>query len=490
MDPARLSRAALERLPQGVAGPAYDPARAPCGIVHLGLGGFHRAHMARYTHDLMGQDPEALAWGIVGAGILPSDQPLIEALAAQDGLYSLVERDQSGEAVTVVGSLCGLIYAGDDTSALVERMAAPATRIVSLTVTSHGYCLDTATKTLDFGHPLIAADLAEPERPRSAIGVIAEALRRRMVDGRKAFTALSCDNIQHNGRVLKAAVLALAGRRDPKLADWIDANARFPSTMVDRITPVTRAEDAADFVQRYGIADRAPVFCEPFRQWVIEDDFADGRPDWDLVGAQFVDDVTPYEFTKLRLLNASHLAIAGLGALIGYRRIDEAMNDPRIAHYMRALMDRETGPTLPPVPGVDLRAYKATLIERFANPTIRDRVDRVNTDAAVNYLLDPIHDRLTAGQPIELLSLALAAWLRRMSGVDDNGGALEIRHPQAELLRQRALEGGGDPRSILGITSIFGGLGADSRLVDGVGRALRLLCDVGAAKTLEMSLAG
>jgi mannitol-1-phosphate/altronate dehydrogenase len=482
-----LSRATLDRLPASIARPPYDPAQVRAGIVHLGLGGFHRAHMARYTHDLMARAPEALGWGIVGAGLRAPDRPLIEALAAQDHLYTLTERDQNGEAATVVGSLCGLIYGGDDTSPLLDVMATPAIRIVSLTVTEHGYCLDAATRTLDFHHPLIAADLAEPTEPRSAIGVIVEALRRRRAAGYAAFTALSCDNIQHNGQVLRAAVLALAGRRDPTLADWIAARARFPSTMVDRITPVTRPEDVEDFARRHGLADRAPVFAEPFRQWVIEDDFAAGRPDWDMVGAEFVADVEPYEAMKLRLLNASHLAVAGLGALMGYRRIDEAMNDPHLARYMRALMDHETGPTLAPVPGVDLAAYKARLVSRFANPDLRDTVDRVNTDAPVNYLLDPLRDRLAAGQPIPLLSLALAAWLRRMRGADDLGQPLEIRHPQAELLRAKAIEGGADPRPLLGVASIFGDLGIDARLVASVGHALGELCAMGAAGALDRS---
>jgi fructuronate reductase/mannitol 2-dehydrogenase len=484
-----LRRDRLDGLHGSVARPGYDPARARAGIVHLGLGGFHRAHMARYTHDLMAQTPDALGWGIVGAGLLASDRPLIEALSAQERLYTLVERDQNGEAATVVGSLCGVVDAGEDTRALIETMVAPTTRIVSLTVTEHGYCLDAASKTLDGGHAQIRADLADPERPRSAIGVIVEALRRRRAAGHKAFTALSCDNIQHNGQVLRGAVLALAARRDPALADWIAARARFPCTMVDRITPMTRAEDIDALRQHYGLDDRAPVFAEPFRQWVIEDDFVDSRPDWDLVGAQFVADVAPHETMKLRLLNASHLAIAGLGALMGYRRIDEAIGDARLGRYMRALMDRETGPTLAAVPGVDLDAYKAKLIERFANPNLRDTVERVNTDAPVNYLLDPLRDRVASDQPIPLLGLALAAWLRRMRGVDDRGGALAIRHPQADLLRQRAIEGGSDPRPLLTIPSIFGALGTDPRLVDAVARALDRLCAVGAAETLDLWLA-
>src|ERR1700684_251256 len=242
-----------------------------------------------------------------------------------------------------------------------------------------------------------------------------------MAAGQGRFTSLSCDNIQHNGTVLRDAVLALATLRDPKLADWISADGCFPSTMVDRITPVTAEEDVAWLAGRYGIIDRWPVFAEVFTQWVIEDRFTAGRPAWEDVGAQFVTDVAPYEFMKLRLLNASHLAVSGMGRLAGYGTIDEAIADPLIKRFMAALMDRETGPTLPDVPGIDLAGYKATLIERFSNPAIKDTVERVNTDAQLTIWVDPIRDRLREGKSVDLLALALAAWLRQVRGEDEQG---------------------------------------------------------------------
>jgi len=461
-----LNRRNLHRLSAGIAAPGHDPARVRAGIVHLGLGGFHRAHMARYTDALMARDTGALGWGITGAGLMPGDRALLAALAGQDGLYTLVERDGVSERAAVIGSLAGVIDASDSPAVLLDAIADPATRIVSLTVTEHGYCLDRATRRLDPAHPLIAHDLANPRAPRSAIGVLVEAFGRRR--GGRAFTALSCDNIPHNGAVLRAAVLDFAARIDPGLAEWIAKHARFPSTMVDRITPVPRPEDAAYIAATYGIADGAPVMCEGFSQWVIEDDFADGRPDWDRVGAQFVRDVAPYETMKLRLLNASHLAVAGLGALMGMTSIDETMRDPGLRAYMAALMEQETGPTVPPVPGIDLAAYRAGLIERFANPAIRDTVERVNTDAPVNYLLDPIRDRLAGDQPIPLLALALAAWLRR---VREPG----FRHPLAAELRAAAIAGGVDPRPLLSIEALFGAPGKDERLIAAVGAWLRLL---------------
>jgi len=461
MDHIPLSRGTLSQLPTQVARPAYDLAAIRPGIVHLGLGGFHRAHMARLTHDLMQLRSGAGVWGVVGVGLRESDRPLHEALAAQDRLYSLVERDGQSEDVTVIGALAGLVGAWDGAAGVLDAIDAPDVRIVSLTVTGAGYGLNPATGTLDPAEPSIAHDLATPEAPRSAVGVAVEALRRRMVAGRTPFTAMSCDNLQGNGEVLRGAVLDFAARRDPKLADWIATRGRFPSSMVDRITPVTTPADIAGLAARHGVADRAPVFCERFIQWVVEDDFADGRPAWEDVGVQFVADVAPYERMKLRLLNTSHLAVSGLGHLCGHTYIHEALADVHIRRFVRALMDRETGPTLAPVPGVDLAAYKATLVERFANPAIQDTVARVNKDAPLSYLLDPIRDRLAAGASVDLLALALAAWMHRVAGAD-----------------------GGDPASLFTVRALFGDLGEDVRLVTPTAKCLASLQAVGAAATL------
>ncbi|HWD27401.1 MAG TPA: mannitol dehydrogenase family protein [Rhizomicrobium sp.] len=480
-----LSRAALSRLPATIAVPVYGLAAVTPGIVHLGLGGFHRAHMARYTHDLMNLQPEARAWGIAGAGLMPADRRMRDVLTAQDNLYTLVEQDGATEQATVIGALTDVIFAGDDTRALLDAIDAPGIRIVSATVTENGYCLSRATKRLDLEHPLIAADRATPRAPKSLVGIVTEAYRRRRDAGRKAFTALSCDNIQHNGNVLRQAVADFANAIDPELAQWIAEHARFPNTMVDRITPVTSDAAIADLAARHGIADGWPVFCETFRQWVIEDDFADGRPEWEAVGAQFTTDVTPYEKMKLRLLNASHLAIAAPGRLMGYTFIHETMQDARLRRYMAALMDRETGPTLSPVPGVDLADYKATLTARFANPAIRDTVERVNTDAPLNYLLDPIRDRLAEGAPVPLLAFAVAAWMRRVRGVDENGAAIDVRHPLAAELRARAEQGGGDPRPLLGLVSLFGDVGRDVGMIDATGKWLGTIYAHGTARALD-----
>jgi mannitol-1-phosphate/altronate dehydrogenase len=440
--------------------------------------------MARYTHDLMDVRSDALDWGIIGVGLLPSDLRMRDALVPQDGLYTLVERQGDMESATVIGSLSDVVFAGDSSRLALDAIANPAVRIVSLTVTENGYCLNPATKLLNFQHPSIVHDVTNPTNPLSAIGILVEAYRRRWADKLPAMTALTCDNIQQNGHVLRGAVLALAERVDPALAAWIEAHASFPNSMVDRITPATTPADIRYLTSRYCVGDQWPVFSELYRQWVIEDHFVQGRPAWEDVGAQFVGDVAPYEFMKLRLLNASHLAVAGLGRLAGYRYIDEALNDDSLRAYMQALMDRETGPTIPAVPGVDLVKYKGHLLQRFANPKIKDTVDRVNADAPINLLIDPIRDRLKSGGDSRLLALALAAWMRRVRGEDERGGPLEVIHPLADLLRDRALKGGVNPRPLLAVSSLFGELIHHGAFVKTLETWLAKLYSVGAKATL------
>jgi mannitol 2-dehydrogenase len=484
MPAIKLNRANLSKIVPPVRVPAYDPAGVSPGIVHLGLGGFHRAHMARYTHELMGRDPDALRWGIVGAGLMPADRRMAEALIPQDALYTLVQRGGAGETAEIIGSLAQIVFAGESSAALLTAIDDSRVKIVSLTVTENGYCLNPATKRLDPAHALIANDLAAPETPRSAVGIIVEAYRCRMAAGAAAFTSMTCDNIQHNGDVLRDAVLTFARLRDAALAGWIEATASFPNTMVDRITPLTRPEQIAYLEQTYGIADAWPVFSEDFTQWVIEDRFVAGRPAWERVGAQIVSDVAPYEMMKLRLLNGSHLAIAALGRLMGYTYIHETMEDPQLRGFMAALMDRETGPTLPPVPGIDLDDYKRTLIARFANPAIEDTVERVNTDAPLNVLVVPIKARLDGGDSVDLLAFALAGWMRRVRGVDELGNPIDVRHPLAALLREKAEEGGPDPAPLLAIKSLFGELGSDPRLLVPLRKYLAAIYGSGTRATL------
>lgn len=487
-----LSRSLVARDPASVGSavglPGYDSAAVTPGIVHIGLGGFHRAHFARYTHDLMEQDPAALRWGIIGAGLRASDRPLLEALKKQEGLYTLVERDVRGESRTLIGSILQAIDASASSAPLLEAIADPRIRIVSMTVSEHGYNLDSATRTLDTKDPAIERDLSSPRQPSTLVAILVESFRRRRGAGLVPFTAMSCDNIHENGRVLQDAVLAFARLVEPALAGWIAEHGRFPSSMVDRITPVPTSDQIAGFRAKRNSLDMAPVFAETFRQWVIEDNFSDGRPSWDEVGAQFVVDVSPYEKMKLRLLNASHLATAGIGSLLGYETVRQTIEDPSIRRYMRRLMEEETAPTLPPIPGVDLADYQRKLVERFANPAISDKLQRINADAPVNLLLDPIRDRLESGSSIGLLSLGLAAWLKRVmaeSRLPSEGRQMGKSEQQLQALART----GGNPLSFLAAADIFGVVGGDDRLLASVRRWLDVLDSRGVTGALQEAAA-
>jgi mannitol 2-dehydrogenase len=474
----------LDAVSIGVSMPRYDPRSVTSAIVHIGLG----AHFAKYTHDLMNDAPDALGWGIVGAGLRRTDSNLLATLHRQQGLYTLVETDLSVETKTLIGSILDALDASESSNALLTEIDRPTTRIVSITVSEHGYHLASASRTLNLADTAILQDIAHPRKPQTMPGILVEGLRRRRQAGRPAFTVMSCDNIQHNGSVLRETVLALAAASDETLADWIAVHGRFPSSMVDRITPVPTPERISKCAATTGLSDDASLFTETFRQWVIEDNFADGRPDWDRVGAQFVSDVGPYEAMKLRLLNASHLAIASIGVLGGHDSVLEAINDPLIARYMVRLMDEETGPTLLPVPGIDLATYKSTLIDRFANPAIHDPLSRINADAPVNLLLDPIRDRLAASASIDLLALGLAAWLVR---VRDDVRAWPAGRPmqQAEALLQDAVRCSNlHLVDLLAVEEAFGPVGRDPRLVANVGQCLRAIDEQGVHGTLKHAI--
>lgn len=430
--------------------------------------------MARYVHRLMQRDADALQWGIIGAGMTAFDATVRDALQPQDWLYTLVERDDQAASAQIIGSIIEIMGPGQ-TDDVLDRIDAPGVRIVSLTVSENGYCLGAESRQLDLGHPVILADLANPRHPVSAVGIMVEAYRRRRILGRPAFTGLSCDNLPGNGPLLEAAVIAFAERIDPELAAWIAEHARFPSSMVDRITPVTRPDDVTDFCERFGLADAWPIHCEPFTQWVIEDRFADGRPKWETVGVQFTDDVALFEQMKLRLLNASHLALASLGFLLGHTGVAEAMHDDRLGRFIRALMAEETVPTLIVPPKVDLGDYQNLIIARFANRTLRDTTERINTDASLNLLLDPIRDRLGSGLPADRLCLSVAAWIRRLQLLPAD--ALAVRHPLAETLRNAAIAAGRDPSQVFAVGDVFGDLRFDPVFVATVSHWLNALRD-------------
>ena len=480
----RLSAATLGGLPGGVARPGYDRAALATGIVHLGIGAFHRAHMAAYTDAVLaGGDPR---WGILGASLRSPDTR--DALAPQDGLYALAVRDASGERLQVVGSVTRFLVAPEDPDALLAAMSAPETRIVSLTVTEKGYCHSPATGELDERHPDVVHDLAHPGAPRSAPGFIVEALRRRRAAGLPFFTALCCDNLPHNGATLRRVLVRFATLRDPALGRALEAELRCPSTMVDRIVPATTDRDRAGIAEALGLDDAWPIATEPFTQWVIEDDFARDRPDWARAGATFVADVAPFELAKLRMLNGSHSTLAYLGYLAGHETVADTMAAPGFAALVRGLMLEEAAPTLPPVPGLDVVAYADSLVARFRNPALRHRTWQIAMDGTQKLpqrLLGTVRDRLAAGAAIDRLALGVAAWMRYATGRDERGEAIDLRDPLADELRRRTAgleDAAAISDSLLGLDAVFGrDLPADQRFTGAVTAALSGLMREGAA---------
>lgn len=454
----RLSSASLPGLGATVRRPDYDRAKLAPGIVHLGLGAFARAHLCDYTEDALARDFGA--WGVIGASLQRPDQR--DRLKPQDGLYTFLKRAPAGPELRLIGCVLDVLVAPENPAALVARLAAPETRIVSLTVTEKGYCHDPATGRLKADHPDIVHDLAHPDAPRSAVGLLVAGLAARRAAGLSPFTALCCDNLPANGKVLRGLVRDFAALRDDRLAAWIETEGAFPATMVDRIVPATTEADIAEVAGLIGLEDAAPVIGEPFRQWAIEDRFAAGRPCWDAVGAQMVSDVAPFEFMKLRMLNGAHSSLAYLGYLAGHQTVAEASADPVLARFLQGLWS-EIAPTVPAPQGVDLSHYAADLLTRFQNPAIRHRTWQIAMDGSQKLpqrLLGSIRDRLKAGAPVAHLTLGVAAWMRYVCGTDETGAAIDLRDPLVAEITRRAASARGDgaalSTALLGIGAIFG----------------------------------
>ena len=468
--------------------PEYDRDQVSVGVVHFGVGGFHRAHQAMYLDRLM-DEGEALDWGICGVGVMPSDREMQQALDAQDGLYTLVLKHSDGTyEPRVIGSVVRYLYAPDDPEAVIETMAAASTRIVSLTVTEGGYNISDVTGEFDVANPDVLHDLQPGAAPQTTFGLITEALRRRRDRGLVPFTVMSCDNLQGNGDLSRRVFTTFARLRDPGLADWIEREARFPNSMVDRITPVTTDADRAEIRDRFGIEDRWPVVCEPFTQWVLEDAFTDGRPPYQDAGVQVVDDVEPYELMKLRLLNASHQALCYFGYLAGYRLVHEAAQDPLFRKFLLGYMTDEASPTLAPVPGIDLAEYRQTLIERFSNPEVRDTIARLcaqSSDRIPKWLVPVVRLQLAAGGEIRRSAAVVASWARYAEGVDEQGQPIEVVDRYAERATELALRQQTDPLAFIGNPDWFGDLAQDERFVAAYQSALDSLHQRGARATLE-----
>ena len=468
--------------------PTYARELVTPGVVHFGVGGFHRAHQAMYLDRLMNEG-EALDWGICGVGVMAADQKMKEVLDAQDGLYTLVLKHGDGTyEPRVIGSIVAYLFAPDDPEAVIEQLAAPSTRIVSLTVTEGGYNISDITGEFDTANPDVVRDLDPGALPRTTFGLVTEALRRRRERGLVPFTVMSCDNLQGNGHLARRAFATFARLRDPELGDWVEREVSFPNSMVDRITPVTTDADRAEVAERFGIQDQWPVVCEPFTQWVLEDAFTAGRPPYQDAGVQVVDDVEPYELMKLRLLNASHQGLCYFGYLCGYRLVHEAAQDPLFQAFLLGYMDEEATPTLPAVPGVDLAAYKHTLIERFSNPEVRDTIARLcaeSSDRIPKWLLPVVRAQLASGGEIRRSAAIVASWARYAEGTDEQGQPIDVVDRLRDTVMKLASRQDEDPDAFIANRQLFGDLVDDERFRTAYRSALASLHTRGARATLE-----
>jgi mannitol 2-dehydrogenase len=483
-----LNTTTLSSLDPAVAVPTYDRTAARTGIVHFGVGGFHRAHQAMYLDRLMNEG-KALEWGICGVGVLPGDKRMKDALDAQDGLYTLVLKYPDGRfEPRVIGSILEYLFAPDDPDAVIEKMADPATRIVSLTVTEGGYNFNAVTGEFEADNPQVQHDLQPGVAPKTTFGLITEALVRRRERGLPPFTVMSCDNIQGNGDAAKKSFGAFARLRDPDLGEWVESEVAFPNCMVDRITPVTTDEDREEIARRFGVDDRWPVVCEDFTQWVLEDHFGQGRPPLEDAGVQLVDDVMPYELMKLRLLNASHQGLCYFGYLAGYRLVHDVCQDPLFANFLLAYMDREATPTLEPVPGIDLEEYKPNLIARFSNASVRDTVARLcaeSSDRIPKWLLPVIRHNLEHGGEITRSAAIVASWARYAEGTDEQGEPIQVVDRLADRLTATARRQHDDPLAFLRDREVFGDLVDDDRFTTVYRQHLESLHENGSRATLE-----
>jgi mannitol 2-dehydrogenase len=466
----KLCNASLPELAQiPISKPSYDRDEISVGIVHFGVGGFHRAHQAMYIDRLL-EKGGATEWGICGVGIMPADRKMAEVMAAQDGLYTLLLENPDGSRdARVIGSIVDYRYAPDNPEAVIELLAAPSTRIISLTITEGGYNID---------------NLGEG----SVFALVAEALARRRDRDIASPTIVSCDNIEGNGEVARHAFTTYAERVYPGLGEWMSEHTRFPNSMVDRITPVTTPEVIAELHNEFGVEDLWPVAAEPFTSWVLEDDFSDGRPPFEDVDVLLVDDVTPYELMKLRLLNASHQCLCYFAYLADYRLVHEAAGDPLLAEYLLRYMDTEATPTLKPVPGIDLPDYKRTLIERFANPGVKDTIARLcfgSSDRIPKWLLPVIRENLKSGAPVRLSAATVASWARYSEGVDEHGEPIDVQDQLADTLVPIAKSQHENPKAFIENTEVFGDLAEHLRFVDAYLWALESLHRDGARATLE-----
>lgn len=462
-----LNQKNLSHIADRIPCPGYDRNELTIGMVHIGVGGFHRAHQACYTHNLF-EKFNGSEWGICGIGLREGDRKIHDVLKNQDGLYTLIVKHPDGKTESqIIGSLIDFLLGVDNPGPVIERMADPSTKIVSLTITEGGYNFNPSTGEFDFENPDIRHELNHADSPKTIYGFLTASLKKRRDADLPAFTIMSCDNIQHNGDVARDMLLSFTRKQDKELAGWIEREVRFPNTMVDRITPVTSQADIDYLKDTYGIKDEWPVTCEPFIQWVVEDKFSNGRPEFEKVGVQFVPDVKPYEKMKLRLLNAGHSVLGILGAVHGHKTINACMEDQTFVIYLRAFLDKEASPVLDEVEGIDLKGYKDSLEARFANPNIKDTVSRICSESSAKlpkFLISTIRENLARGGSIKYATLVIAAWCYYSDKrIDKNQQPLEIIDAMNRELHQAAKRTEADGLAFIRQKTLFGNLAQQER---------------------------
>ena len=465
--------------------PTFDRSRLKTRIVHLGFGAFHRAHQALFTNEML--EKTGSDWGICEINLFGGED-LITQLRTQDHMYTVAEKGAKATDIKLIASVTESLHPSfEGKRAVLEKMSEEQVAIVSMTITEKGYCADPATGRLDKNNALVKADLDNPREPSSAIGYIVEALRIRRELGLKPFTVMSCDNVQENGHVARAAVLDFANLVDQELAGWIEANVTFPCTMVDRIVPAATPETLAEITELVGVADPCGIACEPFRQWVIEDNFVNGRPEWDVAGAEFVADVVPFEEMKLRMLNGSHSFLAYLGYLGGYKHISDTMTNDSYRKAAFDMMMQAQATTLTMPEGTDLEAYAKLLIERFTNPSLKHQTWQIAMDGSQKIpqrMGGSLRHHLAAGTEYKWLAMGIAGWMTYISGVDEENKTIDVRDPMVEQFREIYQQYGKEPavvKAILGIEAIFGtDLIQNDDFVEAVTKAYQLIISKGA----------